>query len=155
METLDKQMNKTVCINCTERTLVVFFIILVCLCCVVPVSMHYRFCLVTGLYCKMGDLSDFQRGKTVGAHLAGLSIIKIATLLCVSRAAVSNVMMEYTNHGKTSLAERNSGQNSKLSERDNHTMKRNVSKNHRTTAAQVTAELNSHLEDPVSTKIVR
>jgi hypothetical protein len=27
-----------------------------------------------------------------------------------------------------------------------------ISKNHRTTAAQVTAELNIHLEDPVSTK---
>lgn len=50
METLHKQMNKTVCVNCTERTLVVFFIILVCLCCIVPGSMHYRFCLVTGSY---------------------------------------------------------------------------------------------------------
>jgi hypothetical protein len=29
-----------------------------------------------------------------------------------------------------------------------------MSKNHRTTAAQVTAELNTHLKDPVSTKIV-
>jgi len=30
-----------------------------------------------------------------------------------------------------------------------------VSKNHRTTAEKVTAELNIYLEDPVSTKIVR
>jgi hypothetical protein len=30
---------------------------------------------------------------------------------------------------------------------------RTVLKNHRTTAAQVTAELNIHLEDPVSTKL--
>jgi hypothetical protein len=31
----------------------------------------------------------------------------------------------------------------------------NVLKNHRTTAAKVTAELNIHLEDPVSTKTIR
>jgi len=36
----------------------------------------------------------------------------------------------------------------KLSERDCHTLKRIVSKNHRATAAKVAAELNIHLEDP-------
>jgi hypothetical protein len=34
-------------------------------------------------------------------------------------------------------------------------LRRIVSKNHRATAAQMTAELNIHLEDPVSTKTVR
>ena len=48
----------------------------------------------------MGDLSDFQRGQIVGAHLAGASVPKMATLLGVSRAAVSKVMMAYTNRGK-------------------------------------------------------
>jgi hypothetical protein len=55
-------------------------------------------------------------------------------------------MMAYTNHGKTS-AVRNSGQKPKLNERDHHILKRTMSKNHRTTAAKVTAELNIHLED--------
>jgi hypothetical protein len=41
-----------------------------------------------------------------------------------------------------------------LTERDDHALRRIVSKNHRTTAAQVTAESNIHLEDPVSTKRV-
>ena len=40
----------------------------------------------------MGDLSDFQSGQMVGAHLAGASVTKTATLLGVSRAAVSKVM---------------------------------------------------------------
>jgi hypothetical protein len=32
---------------------------------------------------KMGDLSDFERGRIVGAGLAGASVTKIATLLDV------------------------------------------------------------------------
>jgi len=48
----------------------------------------------------MGDLSDFPRGQTVGARLAGASVTKMATLLGVSRAAFSKVMMTYTNLGR-------------------------------------------------------
>jgi len=46
----------------------------------------------------MGDFPDFQRGQIVGACLAGASVTKMATLLGVSRAAVSKVMMTYTDH---------------------------------------------------------
>jgi transposase len=60
-------------------------------------------------------------------------------------------MKAYKNHGKTSSAKRNSGRKSKLSERDGRTLKRITSENQRTTAAKVTAELNIHLEDSVST----
>ena len=38
----------------------------------------------------------------VGAHLAVASVTKTATLLGVSRAAVSKIITAYTNHGKTS-----------------------------------------------------
>ena len=44
----------------------------------------------------MGDFSDFQRGQIFGAHLTGVSVTKMATLLVVSRAAVSKVMMTHT-----------------------------------------------------------
>jgi hypothetical protein len=64
-------------------------------------------------------------------------------------------MSAYTNHGKTSSAKRNSGRKSTLAERDRRTLRRIVSKNHRNIAAQLIAELNIHLEDPVSTKTVR
>ena len=57
----------------------------------------------------MGGFSDFQRGQIVGVHLAGASVIKTATVLGVSRAAVSKVMTAYTNHGRTSSGNRNSG----------------------------------------------
>jgi hypothetical protein len=58
----------------------------------------------------MGGLSDFQSGQIVGAHIAGASVTKMTTFLCVSRAAISKIMTSYTNHGKTSSAKRNSGQ---------------------------------------------
>jgi len=66
----------------------------------------------------MGDFSGFQRGQIVGVHLAGASLTKTATLLGVSRVAVSKVMMTHTNHGRTSSAKRNSDRKPKLSERD-------------------------------------
>ena len=40
----------------------------------------------------MRDLSDFQRGQTVGACFAGASVTKTVTLLGVSGAAVCKVM---------------------------------------------------------------
>jgi hypothetical protein len=57
------------------------------------------------------------------------------------------------NHANTTSAKRNSGRNSTLTGSDRHTLRRVVSENHRTTAAQVTAELNIRFEDPVSTKL--
>ena len=57
----------------------------------------------------MGDLSDFQRGQIFCVQLAGAFVMKMTTLLGVSRAAVSKVMMAYINHGNTSSAKRNSG----------------------------------------------
>jgi hypothetical protein len=62
-------------------------------------------------------------------------------------------MSAYMNHGKTTSAKRYSWWKSTLTESDCHVVRRIVSKNHRTTAAQMTVELNIHLEDPVSTKL--
>ena len=100
-------------------------------------------------------MSDFQRGQTFGARLAGASLIKKATLLCVSRAAVPKVMTAHTNHGKISSSKGNRGRKPKLISRDRRELKSIVSKNHRTAAAKVKAELNVHLEEPVSTKRIR
>jgi len=74
-------------------------------------------------------------------------VTKRATLLGVSRTTVPKGMTADTDHGKTSLAEGNNGQQPKQSERDRCTMKRIVPKNHRTAAAKVTAELNIHMAD--------
>jgi hypothetical protein len=68
---------------------------------------------------------------------------------------VSKVMSAYTKHGKTTSEKRNSGRKSTMTGRDRRIFRRTVAKNHRTTAAQATAEVNVHLEDPISTKTVR
>ena len=57
-------------------------------------------------YCKMGDLSGFQRGQMVGACLTGASVTKMSTLLGAYRPAVSKVMTAYTNHGETPSAKK-------------------------------------------------
>jgi len=92
----------------------------------------------------MGDFSDLQRGQIVDTCLAGASVMK-QSLLGAFRAAVSKVMMSYTNHGRTSSAKRNSGRKQKLSERDHHILKRIVTTNHSSTAAEVRADLNFFL----------
>jgi CTP-dependent riboflavin kinase len=90
----------------------------------------------------MGDLSDFEREQIVGAPFAGASVIKTVTLLGVSRATVLKVMSAYTNHRKTTSAKSNSGQKSTLTERGRRTLRRTVSRDHKTTAAQVTGQQN-------------
>jgi hypothetical protein len=57
----------------------------------------------------MGDLSDFERGQIIGAHLAGASVTKTATLLVELRITISKVMSAYINHGTTNSAKANSG----------------------------------------------
>jgi hypothetical protein len=64
-------------------------------------------------------------------------------------------MSAYTNHRKITQENRASGRKSTTTERDHHTLRSIVLKNHTTTAAQVTTEMNIHLEDPVSRKIVQ
>jgi transposase len=101
----------------------------------------------------MGDLSNFERRQIVCARLAGASVTKTATLLGVSKATVSKVMSAYTNYGTTTSAKRNSERKSTLTERDRHTLRWIISRNHRTTAAQEIAEVKIYLEYPVSTKV--
>jgi hypothetical protein len=91
---------------------------------------------------KMEHLFDFERCQVVGVRLAGAFVTINVTLLGVSRAMVSKVMLAYANRGKTTSAKRNSGRKSTSTERDRRTLRRIVSNNHTTTAAQVTGQQN-------------
>jgi hypothetical protein len=151
METLDS--TGIDCVGCTERTLVesISPYSFVCLRCALLVSMHYRLYSVTVRMKVMqnGRLVRFSKRADYWCAFSRASVNKTTTLLGVYRAAVSVVMTAYTNSLKTSSATRTSGRKPKLIERDRRTLKRIMSKNDRTAAAKVTAELSIHLADPV------
>jgi hypothetical protein len=133
METLDN-IGIIFCIGCTEITLPVGFFCSSCVClhCVVPVSMHYRLCLVIVhiKVLKNDRLVRLSKRTDCRCALAAAFVTKTATLLGVSRAAISKVITAHTNHGKTSPAKKNCVQKLKLSEREHHTLQRTVSTNH-------------------------
>ncbi|MBJ5496517.1 hypothetical protein JGG50_25385 [Salmonella enterica subsp. enterica serovar Typhimurium] len=103
----------------------------------------------------MSDLSKFQRGQTVGARLVGASVTTMAQVLGVSRSIASKVMTAYIVHGITSSARHNCGRKTKLTASDRRPLKRIVTARRKTTATKVTAELNLHLQNTVSTHTVR
>ena len=107
------------------------------------------------IFIKMADVSDFKRGQIVGACMAGSSVTKTAELFSVAKSTVSKVMTAFEKEGKTSLLKQNPGRKRKLSVRDHRTLTWIVRKDHRNIAPNITAELNDHLEDPVSSKTVR
>jgi hypothetical protein len=85
----------------------------------------------------MRDVSDFGRGQIVVAHFTGAYMTKTATLLGVLRVTVSKVMSAYMNHGKTVSARGRVGENKHWQKENVCTLRRIISKNHRTAAAQV------------------
>ena len=65
-----------------------------------------------------GDLSDFERGVIVGAHLAEDSVTQTAQLADVSRATVSKAVSAWNCKGNISSAKGNSGLNRILQDPD-------------------------------------
>ena len=96
----------------------------------------------------MADLSDFKRGQIVSVPMAGASVTKTAELFSVARSTILKVMTAFEKEGK--ISSQNSGRKQKLSDRDHWTLMWIVRKDHKNTAAKITAELNDHLENPVS-----
>ena len=103
----------------------------------------------------MLDLTEFEKEQIVGACKAGASVTKTAEMLGFSKATISRTMTEFKKHEKTFNNRSNSGRTFKFTDRDRRALKRIVGRMFRTTAVNVTAELNRDLNSPVSAKTAR
>jgi len=140
------------CVACIERMLAasIFHYSFVHLCCVVPLPVHYRLCLVTVCMkvLQNGRCPIFREDRR--CTFSWNACNQNSYFIRCTHTAVSKVVTAYTHHGKASSAKWNSGWKLKLSGRD-HCILTGVSKSY-STVAKVTAVLNIHLEDTVSEK---
>ena len=78
--------------------------------------------------------------------MAGASVTKTAELLGMTRSPVTKTITAFEKEGKKTPLWRKR----KLSDRDRRARTRILRKDHKNTAPKITAELNDHLENPIS-----
>lgn len=98
-------------------------------------------------------LSEFQRGRIVGAREAGASITETSNLVGVSPATVCRIMSQYK-EGKTS-PRKSAGRRRKLDSRQQRSLRRIVKSDRRISAAKATAALNDKIGDSASIWTIR
>ncbi|PSN32199.1 hypothetical protein C0J52_26460 [Blattella germanica] len=76
--------------------------------------------------------------------MAGATVTETAILLNISRSTYSKVISAYFPEGNTYSAEINSGRKRKLNERNGSALNRIVTRNHKSTASKVIAEVITH-----------
>jgi hypothetical protein len=102
----------------------------------------------------MGDSYDFERGQIVGVRLVGASVTKNCHIIRCIESYSSEGYVSIHESWQDNITEKEHWVKINI-DRMHRRILRIISKNHRTTTAQVTAELNIHLEATVSTKTVR
>ncbi|KAK5865647.1 hypothetical protein PBY51_019899 [Eleginops maclovinus] len=88
------------------------------------------------------ELSDFQRGRVVGCHLAKKSVREISALLKMPRSTVGHVIRRWKHEGITTALPR-SGRPHKLKEEDRQVLEKMALKNCPTSVEALTAEFQS------------
>ena len=85
--------------------------------------------------------------------MTGARVTKTTEFFRVARSTVAKVISPFE-QGKASSLKQNSGRKRKLSYKSCRTLKWIVWKEHKNTAPKITAEVNDHLENPVSSTTV-
>ncbi|XP_042901316.1 uncharacterized protein [Parasteatoda tepidariorum] len=104
---------------------------------------------------KKSDLTEFQRGRIVGARCVVTSIRKTAVLVKCSRAAVVNVYKEWTIKQKTRSQCQTCGRHRVLNARSERRLAMVVQCNRRATVRQISSDLNQGATVNVSERTVR
>ncbi len=102
-----------------------------------------------------GDLSDFERGKVVGARRAGLSISKTADLLEFSHTTISRVYREWSEKMKISSEQQLCGRKCLVDARDQRRMGRLVRDYRKATVTQITTRYNQDMQNTISEHTTR
>ena len=100
------------------------------------------------------ELSEFDRGRIVGAHDAGMSERAIGEMYGFPKSTVHDIIKAFDEEGLTHARPR-SGRPLILDDRDRCHLVRNVNKDHYASLADITAEIEDLTLDPVSVLTVR
>ncbi|GFT32576.1 transposable element Tcb1 transposase [Trichonephila clavipes] len=103
----------------------------------------------------MTDLSEFEKGMIVGMRSAGCSVTETAIYLGRARSTVSAVMTAYKKCRNVTSGKHSSGRKRKLTDRYKRVLTRIVARKRKQSLSQITSEVNSHLYNPISARIVQ
>ena len=87
---------------------------------------------------KRHEISEFDRGRAVGAHDAGMSIRDIADMYNISKTTIHRVIKDYKAHELT-IARPRSGQPQALDNHDKCHLIQIIKKDHSMALNQITA----------------
>ena len=103
---------------------------------------------------KRHEISEFDRGRVVGAHDAGMSIRAIADIYNVSKMTAHRIIQEFEEYGLTKAQSR-SGRPQEFDDRDKCHLVQLVEKDHSAPLHQIVAQMQDITQKNVSTSTVR
>jgi transposase len=103
---------------------------------------------------KRHEISEFDRGRCVGAHDGGMSIRSISDLYNIPKTTVHRIIHEFEEHGVIKAQPR-SGRPHELDNRDRRHLVQLVEKNHFAPLAQITAEIQDITKKSVSMSTIQ
>jgi transposase len=103
---------------------------------------------------KRHELSEFDRGRIVGAHDAGMSERQIVEMYDFSKTTVHRVINDFEEYGITKPAPR-SGRPPKLDDDDKSSLVQIVEKDHRAPLARITAQMRDVILDDISERTIQ
>lgn len=104
---------------------------------------------------KKSDLSEFDRGRVVGARRAGLSVSATATLLGYSRTTVVRVFKEWSERRVVSSARQSCGRKRLVDDGGQRRLDQLIQGDSEATVAELTARYNHGQQRAISERTTR